>query len=118
MSQTRITARCKTCKKHFSYLCSRTWVRNGVQTALWAADVDGQQAYAGALDLPSLDVKCCGARVRLVPVVRSKRALQPGFVPHECSHACTHALNGVCDCECGGRNHGMHVRGLIFSVES
>lgn len=25
---------------------------------------------------------------------------------HECSHKCTHAKTGDCECSCGGANHG------------
>lgn len=30
---------------------------------------------------------------------------------HKCDSRCTHARSKVCDCACGGKNHGIHFLG-------
>lgn len=51
----------------------------------------------------NLFCECGRARMRMA-------ALQARVTEHVCGAKCTSALGPRCDCECGGRNHGIDHR--------
>lgn len=110
---TRHNGTCKTCKLSFSIMMragSRVYLPMALQIDLprgfpfdsVIVDSDGNYRPAKAAGTTAYPVvECeCGRRVELQPV-RGK--LNPS---HVCNAKCTGSRGHVCECSCGGKNHG------------
>lgn len=64
--------------------------------------------------MPSGLVCTCGGQVELMGVVRGQRLHVATELRCPCDGRCTHAKGPLCDCSCGGANHGT---GRVVRIE-
>jgi hypothetical protein len=92
-STVRYNGKCRTCRKAYSRTTERTVVVTRRTDIIARSDRRVNETTLHAID-------CCGRHVALFEVKGIKRA------DIKCGAKCTGATGHVCECECGGRNHG------------
>jgi hypothetical protein len=104
-SSRRYNGTCKVCKRPHSLL--RTFdVREERSTETIARPYRAERETT----MGARAVECCGRSVMLKPVSGTRRA------DIVCGSKCTNSTGHVCECACGGRNHGAgHGTALTFS---
>jgi hypothetical protein len=106
-SSVRINGKCCACGRRFSLLVRETL--KGARGskgghARSAVDASGRSWYDP--DGSGYWVRCdCGKCLRARPVVGK---LNPGI---KCNSRCEGATGHVCECSCGGKNHGASAEG-------
>ena len=105
-----VAFRCSNCKAHrrveFSHTVTRSerWLdgrRMESRLHTWGALQPVEIVRAFGAELPRLKCSACGVG-RM-----TGRAIEGTLNPAvKCGAKCTHAKGHVCECECGGANHG------------
>lgn len=96
MKTTRYIANCKACKVYTSTLASNVGRADAEMGALFS-DEKGESGVIGNL---AIRCRCCG-KARKANAVAGKLSLK-----HECNAKCLSSHSGICECSCGGKNHG------------
>lgn len=92
----RFVGRCK-CGKGLSHLATEMVVTPNAAEYMWAVGESVAHAYDNGACLIPCD---CGRRTRVYEV-RGKFSAK-----HKCNAKCLASKSGVCECSCGGHNHG------------
>ena len=83
-----------TCKR-----CKKTHLQIGTVTTTRTLRSDQIYAHVSRVYAGLVAIECCDRSVDLRDIVARKTETP-------CGPRCTHAKGHVCDCSCGGRNHG------------
>ena len=103
MKPTRYIAKCKACNAHTSTLASDNIQKVTYKLTGGKHGVDGVETgeltvnYVGRLVLKCR--KCCKE-------LRVEKVIGRISAKHECNAKCLSSHSGVCECSCGGKNHG------------
>ena len=91
----RMIGKCKHCKK--VHRVEGAWARHMVHKTV---------AFVGSTEVDlwkgrwQCSVECCRGSVLLMKVQAA------ALTTHECGTRCTNATGFLCECSCGGKNHG------------
>jgi len=98
----RHNGKCKCGAKHTALLTPTGHQRAGANDTRYAwVSEKGAQVLGGRVHVAAPCVDCaCGKRIYLRPVQGTYVAEKP------CNAKCTGATGHVCECSCGGKNHG------------
>lgn len=96
MKTTRYIAKCSNCNAYTSTLTSNV---NRADADMGAMFVD-EEGESGVYGQFAIRCRCCG-KARRATAVRGKFSAK-----HECNAKCLSSHSGVCECSCGGKNHG------------
>lgn len=70
----------------------------GSKRRIMRRDLFGNEVVA-RIDERAPEVECCGQRPEFNRILGTRGT-------HECDARCVHATGHVCECSCGGKNHG------------
>jgi hypothetical protein len=95
MNTTRYIAKCRACGCHTSGLTAGQDARRSKSDPQ-----RGGSVYTSGMGSIVIDCRKCGQARRAFPV-RGIVSLK-----HECNEKCMSSTGTVCECSCGGKNHG------------
>jgi hypothetical protein len=66
-----------------------------------AVSIQDDNCFGGSLTPPDLRCPKCGGFEKVATVYKAR------VTEHQCNGKCMASKSGVCECSCGGKNHGM-----------
>jgi hypothetical protein len=96
----RYTAKCKGCGETMSTLVTTEKSIVGRSIVVWGSMYRDEKGESGVIGNHAIRCRKCGNGRTAKPVKGTFNAA------HVCSARCTASKGFVCDCSCGGKNHG------------